>query len=181
MNRRQRRRRQLLLRTSVLVPPLVALGLWLVGLLVSPVHREVATQVYRASPEALWSALVDLDGMPQWRRDLDSLERLPQADGRIRWAEVDGGRRRVLERLGAVSEALLVVGEVEGTVRWIFRLTRTDHGTSLSVAEERAIRNPALRTLVRIFGSDRRRIERLAEDLALRLVGHRRDAVAIAR
>lgn len=181
MNRRQRRRRQRMRRAALLAPPLAGACLWLVGLLVSPVHREVATRGYSASPQALWSALVDLDGMPQWRRDLVALERLPHADGRERWLEVGRGGSRVLERRGAVSEALLVVGEVEGSRRWVYRLTRTETGTTLRLTEERAIRNPALRTLVKIFGSDRGRIEGLADDLALRLVGHRQVAVAVGR
>ncbi len=130
-----------------------------------------------ASPESVWLVLTDLDGMPAWRRNLASVERLPsggRAD-RIRWREVSaGGRQVAMERLEAVPPERLVIrpaGAADSTRRWVYRLTAKDRGTEVVLREEREVGHPMHRVLVGIFGANRSLIDGMTEDLERRLVG----------
>lgn len=185
MNRRQRRRRALMIRAAVFGPPLLISLCWLIGLLISPVHREETSRVYPSSPETIWGVLTDLDGMPAWRQDLVALERLPVGDSTVRWREVGArGARMALEWAEAVPPSRLVIriaAPAGGEHRWVYRIRPLDAGTELAVIEEQAIRNPVLRTLIKVFGSDRDGIEALARDLATRLAGHRQRFAADLR
>jgi uncharacterized protein YndB with AHSA1/START domain len=177
MNRRQRRRRAVTIRAGLIGPPTLVAVSWLVGLLLSPLHRERASATYRSSPETVWRVLTDLDGMPTWRRDLVTVERLPVAGGATRWREQGTTGQSAYQVVVAEPPVRLVV-ELVSTDDihqvWEYRIRRLEAGgTELSVIEERSIRNPALRPVVKLFGSDRDRIEGLARDLADRLAGHR--------
>jgi hypothetical protein len=124
--------------------------------------------------------------MPTWRQDLVALERLPGEGGTVRWRETGtDGAAVTYQRIEAEPPAKLVVelALVEaGRRRWEYRIRPVDSGTELSVQEERSFRNPIVRPFVRLFGSDRGRIEAFARDLADRLKGHRqRIATAINR
>ncbi len=185
MNRRQRRRRAILVRVALFGPLGGSLALGLVGLAISPVHREETTQIYQTSPETIWGVLTDLDGMPAWRQDLVALERLPGPDGTVRWRETVSGRDPVTyQRTESDPPARLVVQVTApgpGPRRWEYRIRSVDLGTELAVTEERSIGNPVLRPFVMLFGSDRDRIETFARELADRLKGHRRIAAALNR
>lgn len=186
MNRRQRRRRARSIRAAFLGPPLTLLCCWLIGLMISPLHREKTSRIYPATPETVWGVLTDLDGMPAWRHDLVALERLPRGDGPVRWRETGvSGRPVAYQWAETIPHARLVVQLVSAATngrRWVYLMRPLDGGTELALIEERAIPNPALRTFVKVFGSDRDRIEDLARDLGARLSGHRqRMAAAIDR
>ncbi|MHB1327771.1 MAG: SRPBCC family protein [Gemmatimonadales bacterium] len=177
MNRRTRRLRARVVRGLVLLPVLATLILWGLGSQLSPRHVEQSVAWVPASPEAVWMVLTDLDGMPAWRRDLASVERLPSG-GRaelIRWREVsDGGRQIAMERLEAVPPERLVIrpaGVEDSTRRWVYRLTPRDRGTEVVLRDEREVAHPMHRVLVGLFGANRSLIDDLTEDLERRLVG----------
>ncbi len=174
MNRRQRlRRRQI--RTAGLFGPvgLVAL-VGVVGLLLPALHREEVRTLLPASARTVWAILNDLDGMLDWRRDLRRLERLPDAEGRVRWLEVrSGGGLTTYQRVESVAPSRMVVQSAETGRRWVYEVRGLDRGSELAVLQERTITNPFERTLVRVFGSDRNGIERLTTDLERRLAGRR--------
>ncbi|MBX3147214.1 MAG: SRPBCC family protein [Gemmatimonadales bacterium] len=177
MNRRQRRRRSQVVRALALLPLLMTGALWAVGSRLPVRHAEESVAWIPASPESVWLVLTDLDGMPAWRRDLASVERLPNGAGAglIRWREVSAaGRQTAMERLEALPPERLVVrpaGVADSTRRWIYRLTPKDRGTEVVVRDERDVANPVRRVLVGVLGADRSTIDGMAEDLERRLVG----------
>ena len=181
MNRRQRRRRQVIRKIVVLGPPTFLALLWLLGYALPSHHREEIRVLLPSSAETVWAVLTDLDGMPDWRRDLALLERLPDGADGIRWREVGSrGRALAFERIEAIAPLRLVVRLVDdgpNERRWIYQILRIDRGVELALAEERRIDNPLLRTLVGLFGGDRGRISDLTRDLGRRL-NVRRQVVA---
>lgn len=182
MNRRQRRRRAMMVRIVALAPLVAGVVSWGIGLALGPVHQERTSKSYSSSPEAVWAALVDLDGMPGWRRDLAKVERLPVENGAARWLEIGvRGRRSVLERVESVPQHRMTVVAARGDhlgFRWTYQLAPDGNGTRLEVVEERTVRNPAIRAIVRMLGSDRGLIEGVTRDLEARLAGHRQGIAA---
>jgi hypothetical protein len=126
-----------------------------------------------ASPEAVWGVLTDLDGMPDWRRDLSRLERLPERSGHLVWLEVQGGKALALERIEAQAPIRLVIRPAVApwSRRWVYQLKPAGRGTEIAVREERWIANPLVRPFVVVFGGGRGRIGKLARDLERRLSG----------
>jgi hypothetical protein len=159
-----------------LAPLTATLALHVVGLFLSPLSRERARIGLPSSPEAVWATLTDLDAMPAWRAELEGVERLPDARGAVRWREVSRGRRLVLERVEAVPPVRMVVqraGEGVPGLRWIYEVSRIATGSELVLTAERRVGPPALRPLVRVYGADRRYVERITAALRARAEAHR--------
>ena len=178
MNRRQRLRRTRT-RQFFLIGPLVLTALiWAIGILLPARHSEEARMRLGASAETVWAVLTDLDGLPDWRRDLRRVERLPDAEGQVRWLEVRlAGPTATYRRVESVSPHRLVIQSSEPNCRWVYEIRTLDWGSELAVREERTIANPLTRTLVAVFG-DRDRVEGLTGDLRRRLAG-RGDKLAL--
>lgn len=175
MNRRQRRLRARLLRFAVVGPVVLLAAAWLVGAALPGRHVEEVRALLPASAETVWSLLVDLDGMPDWRPGLRQLERLPEGSGpgAVRWREVGiGGRVEAWERVETVPPIRLVVrpaGADRLARRRVYRLLPVEQGTELAIREEQQVDHPLRRTLTALFGGNREPIERLARDLDTRL------------
>lgn len=175
MNRRQRLMRARLRRVALVGPVGLLAVAWLVGVVLPARHVEETRALLPASAETVWSLLIDLDGMPDWRPGLRHLERLPEGrePGSVRWREVGaGGREESWERVETVPPIRLVVrpaGDDRPELRRIYRLLPVDQGTELEIREERVLANPLRRTLAALFGGERGPIERLADDLEKRL------------
>jgi uncharacterized protein YndB with AHSA1/START domain len=176
MNRRQRRRAARLKRASIAGPIVLVVGWYLGGLALSPTHSTRAEVVVAATAEQLWTVLTDLDGMPSWRQDLTTVQRLPAGRGMVRWLEVRaGGVAVALERVEARPPARLVVqvADDHDAGRWIFQISPQGSNSRVVVIEERTVRNPLLRVLVRLFDPGQIRVNRLSHDLEYRLAGAR--------
>jgi len=176
MNRRQRRRRARVRRLLLSSPVIAVAALWFAGQQLPARYHQEARRVLPNTRETLWTILTDLDGMPSWRQDLIGLERLPAAPGGMRWREIHRGGGLALEQVEAIPFERLVVriaptGDGGAERRWIYDLRPARGGTELAVIEEREIQNPLVRSLVRLTGGNRARIERLLRDLERRLSG----------
>jgi len=173
MNRRQRLRRVRVRQASVVGPMALATLMWALGLLLPPQHSEEVRTLLGASAETVWAVLTDLDGMPDWRQGLRRVERLPDAEGQVRWLEIrSAGRSTTYQRVESFSPRRMVVQSSEQNRRWVYEIRPLDRGSELAVREERTITNPLLRTVAAVFG-DRDRIEDLTRDLERRLAGRR--------
>src|SRR4026207_1006411 len=97
MNWTERRKRKARRRLAPRAVGPLSVGLGLVSLvgLGFGVEQTVSTQaLLERPPETVWRVLMDLDGMPLWRSDLTTLERLPDLAGRPSWrATRPGGAR----------------------------------------------------------------------------------------
>ena len=145
---------------------------FLVGAALPAEHRTEARESFDRAPEAVWRVLTDLEGMPSWRSDLDRIERLPEADGRMTWLEVGSGADQVMELTESDPPRRLVIHRREdgrpGFPERIVQLRATINGTVVTVTERERVGNPLARVLVRL-GTRESAAERLLADLHDRL------------
>jgi uncharacterized protein YndB with AHSA1/START domain len=119
-------------------------------------HRASREQTLSAPPEAIWTAITDVEAFPSWR-DIKKVQRLPDRDGRPVWVEESrsGMITLAVERMEAPR---LLVGRIAdpdlpfgGT--WTYELTPVAGGTRLKITEDGEIYNPLFRFMARfIFG-----------------------------
>lgn len=183
MNRRQRLRRARIRRAVLLAPFVLVAALGVVGLLLPAERRDTISVWLPGSPDAVWAVLTDLDQMPDWRRDLTALERLPSRTGSLRWREIGQGGALAFERVEAVAPTRLVVRLVDpagGARQWTYRIRAASPGAELAVEEVVRIDNPFRRALTGLFGLGRGRARHLNQDLAKRLNARHEFAVQTA-
>jgi uncharacterized protein YndB with AHSA1/START domain len=108
-------------------------------------------------PEAVYRVLTDLDALPLWRSDLTTIERLPDAAGRIIWREGTTSGEQVVELSESRPPHRLVIRRlVRGQAMLperTFDLEPTARGTLVRLTERTAVRSPLRRVLIRVSGS----------------------------
>lgn len=119
-------------------------------------HHAARSVRLPVTPEMLYALLIDIDRIPEWRKDVKRVERLPDRDGRPAWIQHgrNGALPMFLERMERPS---LLVGRVgEGLAfggTWTFRISPAPGGSELTVAEDGEIYNPIFRFMARfVFG-----------------------------
>ncbi len=135
----------------VLVVIVVAIGYSL------PVkHRAEVSATFKATPDAVFALITNVEAFPGWRTGLKSVELLPSTDGRRRFRELSGdgaiayvvesavpGRRLVTR----IDDTSLPFGGI-----WTYELSPTaDGGTTLRITEDGEICNPGFRFVSRFF------------------------------
>jgi uncharacterized protein YndB with AHSA1/START domain len=154
---------------------------FLAGAALPAEHRTTARESFGRAPEAVWRVLTDLEGMPSWRSDLDRIERLPEADGRMTWLEIGSGEGQVMELTESDPPWRLVIHRRvdgwPGLPERIVQLRATINGTLVTVTERDRVGNPLARVLVRL-GAGESPAERLLADLHDRLSANRHDLSA---
>ncbi len=181
ISERQRRRR----RRRVTLGALLALGGagvgWAGGGLLPVEFVTTGSAVFDRSAETVWRVLTDLDGMPLWRSDLTTLERLPNLGGKTVWREVGRNGSRVVEFASAEPPHRLVTqgtgaGQPGYPMR-TFDLSATDRGTRLTITERAEVANQFSRVMVRL-DPGRSGVESFLRDLDERLNVNRRQLTA---
>jgi hypothetical protein len=124
-------------------------------------HRGQASTTFRATPEAVFALITNVEAFPTWRSGLKVAERIPSTDGRTRFRETSGDgaitfviesvepSRRLVTR---IDDKSLAFG---GT--WTYELSPTTDGrTTLRITEDGEIYNPIFRFVSRfLMGYDR--------------------------
>ena len=117
---------------------LVAL-MWIIGALLPKEHVASRMASYKQPPEKIWEAITNAEAMPSWRKDVKSVKRLPEKDGKPAWVETSSmgemplqvevwePQRRLVCR---IADPKLPFG---GT--WTYELTPADGGTTLRITE----------------------------------------------
>ena len=132
-------------------------AVWAVGNTLPKEHVASRKARYKQPPEAIWAAITNVEGMPAWRTDLKSIQRLPDKNGKPAWVEaMDMGEvpleveeftapRRLVTRIAGAD---LPFG---GT--WTFEIERVEGGATLTITERGEIYPALFRFMARyIFG-----------------------------
>lgn len=130
---------------------------WAIGAALPKGHVATRAARFAQPPEKIWEAITDVEAMPAWRKDLKSVARLPEENGRAGWVEtMDMGEiplrveesdapRRLVTR---IADEKLPFG---GT--WTFEIVPVDGGSTLRITERGEVRPALFRFMSKfIFG-----------------------------
>jgi hypothetical protein len=129
----------------------------IIGAMLPKGHTASRTARIALPPDALYAVLSDVGQYRAWRKDVKSLERLPDRDGRPAWVEDVGGMKipMYFERM---EQPTLLVARIAdpglpfgGT--WTYRIAPAAGGSDLTITEEGEVYNVFFRFMSRfVFG-----------------------------
>jgi len=120
-----------------------------------PVDHAAARRIrLQQSAATVFAAITDIASLPQWRKDLESVQLLPARDGRRCYREVSShGPMDLLVEVEDPGKQVITRIVTEGSPfsgTWTFRLTPLDGGgTELQITENGEVYNVIFRTLSR--------------------------------
>lgn len=120
-------------------------------------HHASREQTLAASPEAIWTAITDVEAFPTWRKDVKNAHRLPDREGRPVWVEEGRSGRMTLAVDRMEAPRLLVVRIADPDLpfggTWTYEITPVADGARLRITEDGEVYNPLFRFMARfIFG-----------------------------
>lgn len=138
-------------------------------------HQATITRVVAAPPTAVFDLLTAVDRYPEWRRDVERIERLEPSEGRVRFRE-HGEFGPITFRIERADRPTLFQTRIDdpdqpfgGT--WTFVLVPDGAGTRLTITEDGEVYNPIFRFLSRFVFSQTATMETYAAGLAARWQG----------
>ncbi len=130
---------------------------WAIGAALPKGHVATRVARYAQPPEKIWEAITNVEAMPAWRKDLKSIKRLPEENGRAGWVETmsmgeiplrveeSEAPRRLVTR---IADPKLPFG---GT--WTFEIAAAEGGSTLRITETGEVYPAIFRFMSRfIFG-----------------------------
>jgi len=136
---------------------LVVAVVWAIGAALPKDHVASRKLKLKQSPEAIWTAITDVDAFTAWRKDVKSIKKLPDENGRAGWVEsMDMGDvplrieeftppRRLVTR---IADPNLPFG---GT--WTFEVEPAEGGATLRITETGEVKPALFRFMSRfVFG-----------------------------
>jgi uncharacterized protein YndB with AHSA1/START domain len=131
--------------------------IWAVGASLPKDHVASRKIRLKQSPETIWAAITNVDGFTSWRKDLKSIKRLPDENGKPRWVETmstgdiplrveeSTAPRRLVTR---IADPNLPFG---GT--WTFEIEPAEGGATIRITEAGEVKPAFFRFMSRyVFG-----------------------------
>ena len=150
-------------------------GVVLTGALLPREHQARRTGRFRRPPKAVWDAIHDVDAYPEWRSDVEKVDRLPNSGGRPRWREHSRGQQISYEIFDAKPNSKLVTRIIDEKLpfggRWTFVLEPTSDGCTLTIVEDGEVKNPLFRFMSRFVYGHSATIDAYFEALGKKLGG----------
>ena len=129
----------------------------IVGAMLPKGHTASRTARIALPPDALYTLLSDVGQYAAWRKDVKTLDRLPDRDGRPAWVEDVGGMKIPLyfERMERPSLLVARIADPKlpfgGT--WTYRIAPAAGGSDLTITEDGEVYNVFFRFMSRfVFG-----------------------------
>ena len=131
-----------------------AVAVVVIGVLLPKGHTATRSARFHQPPEAVWAAITDVDGFPNWRPGVTKVEHLPGDDGRTRWREHERHGKTTFEVVEAAPPARLVVRIADPGLpyggSWTYEVAPAGDGAStLTVTEDGEVYNPVFRFVSR--------------------------------
>jgi len=129
----------------------------IVGALLPKDHSASRTARIALPPDKLYALLSNVSEYQAWRKDVKSLERLPDREGRPAWVEETSGMKipMYFERMEPPSLLVARIADPKlafgGT--WTYRIAPAPGGSDLTITEDGEVYNVIFRFMSRfIFG-----------------------------
>jgi hypothetical protein len=143
----------------------------IVGLILPEEHHASRTLAIRQSPQAIWDAINDHAGEPQWRSDVASVVSLGDRNGKPVWQEnyKDGNKVALMTTESKpptrmVRELTDLDGPFSG--RWEIDITSTSGGSNVKITEIGKVSNPVFRFVSKYIIGHTTFMERYLKGLA---------------
>lgn len=143
--------------------------IWLIGAMLPREHVGSRIARYKQSPDAIWQAITGAEAMTSWRKDVKSVKRLPDENGRPGWIETmsmgeiplrveqsDPPRRLVMR---IASDALPFGGA------WTYEIASADGGATLRITEDGFVKPAIFRFIARFVFGHTATMEQYLKDL----------------
>lgn len=138
---------------------LVAAGVTGVGVLLPVAHTATVSASVPAPPDVVWRLITEVEAFPEWRSDVERVERLPDREGRAVWREAGPTGALTMEVVRTEERRLMETRIADrglpfgGT--WTYRLDPVAEGTRVTLTEDGEVYNPFFRFMARfVFGHD---------------------------
>jgi uncharacterized protein YndB with AHSA1/START domain len=144
-----------------------------IGALLPQSHVATVSRDYAAGPPVIWQTITDVEGFASWRSGLQSAERLPAQDGRLRWREKNKYDGMTIEVTESEPEKRLVTRIADeglpfgGT--WTYEIAPTATGSRLSITERGEVYNPFFRFVSRFVMGHEGTLNKFHEGLTRKL------------
>jgi len=133
---------------------------------------HVATRIgrYRQPPEAIWTAITDVDAMPAWREGLKSVKHLLDRNGLPAHVEVTSSGTLPYETVEMTPPQKLVTRIADPKLpfggTWTFEISPVADGATLRITERGYVTNPFFRFMSRTVFSPTSTMETYLKSLA---------------
>jgi uncharacterized protein YndB with AHSA1/START domain len=156
---------------------LIAVAILLVGIAGAGVGRHYTVTVsaqLKTPPQKIWESLTDVEGYSTWRSDLQSVDRLPDKDGRLCWIENSKYGRARIEVEENQPNLHLVTRIVESNTPFegarVVEIQPQNESTNrITVTENVDIANPFMRFISRFIIGHKKPAETYLKDLGKKL------------
>lgn len=117
-------------------------------------HVAVRQARFDVPPEVVWAAITNVEAFPSWR-DVRTIERLPDRDGKAVWIEQGPSGRITLAVERQEPPRLLVLRIADPSLpfggAWTYQIDPAAPGSRLTITENGEIYNPMFRFMARFF------------------------------
>lgn len=160
-----------LLTVGTLVAALIGMVL-VVGWMAPVAHVAVRRARFGKPPPAIFAAITDVDALPSWRRGLESVERLPERDGKTCYRELtdDGPLVFLVDESLPYHRLVTRLADPDlpfgGT--WTFEIEPAKDGSLLTITERGEIYSVVYRALALLYFGHTRNMDRYLDSLAVK-------------
>jgi uncharacterized protein YndB with AHSA1/START domain len=128
-----------------------------IGAMLPKGHVAAGSVRLRQPPQDVWNLLHDVDRYSEWRPGLQRVERLADAEGRLRWREMGTHGVITFELVEATPPSRLVTRIADPSLpfggSWTYVVDPTPDGSKLTITERGEVYNPLFRFMSRfVFG-----------------------------
>jgi uncharacterized protein YndB with AHSA1/START domain len=135
-------------------------------------HVATQSETLRPSPDQVFATLVDVDGHPKWRSDLQSVEVVSNTSPK-RWREIGSNGTITLEFVEVQPPSRLVSRIADPDLgfggTWTYELMPEGSGTRLTITERGEVYNPLFRFMSRFVFGHTATMKKFLEDLKKQL------------
>ncbi|HEU4748968.1 MAG TPA: SRPBCC family protein [Gemmatimonadaceae bacterium] len=136
-------------------------------------HRAVREARYERPSAEIFALIADPKKFPSWRSSVESVEILPDSNGRRRYREVGSDGAILYEVEESVPNERLVTRIADRSLpfggRWTFELIPSGGSTIVRITEDGEVYNPVFRFLSRFVIGHTRGLDTYLRDLARQL------------